>query len=202
MKLYYNPGACPLASHIVLHEIARPFEIEAVDTDTGRTASGADYRAVNAMGYVPALQLDDGEVLTEGPAILQHLADSAPETALIPATGTLARAKVLQHLTFVSSELHKAFGPLFRATSTDAEKDAARASVARRFDHVEATLSDGRSYLESDFSIADAYLFVVANWANFTGMDLSRWPALAAHVARVAERPATQAALRAEGLLQ
>lgn len=203
MKLFYKPGACPLASHIALQEIGQPFEIASVDTATGRTAQGEDYRDINPKGYVPALQLDDGQILTEGPAILQFLADSAPAAGLAPEAGTLARARMQEQLTFVSSELHKAFGPLFRDGSTEAEKSAAREAVAAKFNHVEALLSDGRDYLVDDrFSVADAYLFVVANWANFTGIDLASWPNLTAFVARVSDRPATQAAMRAEGLIQ
>lgn len=203
MKLFYKSGACPLATHIVLHEIGRPFEIESVDTVRGQTAGGEDYRKINPKGYVPALQLDDGQILTEGPAILQFLADGAPKAELAPEVGTLARARMLEQLTFVSSELHKAFGPLFRDGSTEAEKSSAREAVAKKFDHVEALLSDGRKFLvEEKFSIADAYLFVVVNWANFTGIDLAKWPRLAAFVSHMSNRPSTKAAMREEGLLQ
>ncbi len=203
MKLYYKAGACSLASHIALEEIGRPYEIEAVDTAAGKTAGGDDFRAINPKGYVPALKLENGDVLTEGAAILQVLADGAPEAELAPKIGDPARAKMLEHLVFVSSELHKAFSPLFRATSTDEDKAAAREAVAVKLDHIETELSDGRAYLIGDqFTIADAYLFVVTNWANFTGIDLAGWPKLAAYVGRVASRPASQAALRAEGLLQ
>ena len=203
MKLYYKPGACPLASHIALHEIGRPFNIEAVDTDAGRTATGADYLKINSKGYVPALELADGQILTEGPAILQYLADSAPEAKLAPAVGSLARARMHEQLTYISSELHKAFNPLFRKDATDEDKAAARKRVASKFDHIEKQLSDERSYLVNDqFSIADAYLFAVANWANFTGIDLALWPMLSAFVSRVADRRATKAAMRAEGLVQ
>jgi len=203
MKLYYKPGACPLASHIALHETGRPFEIEAVDTAEGRTESGADYRAVNPKGYVPALGLDDGSVLTEGPAILQYIADSNPEADLAPAAGTLARARMQEQLNWIGTELHKAFGPLFRDGTSEAGKDEARTAVALKFDLIEAQLEDGREWLVADrFSVADAYLFVVSNWANFTGIDLARWPRLAAFVSRSAARPSAQAAMRAEGLIQ
>tara|TARA_B100000378_G_scaffold35268_1_gene26623 strand:+ start:197 stop:877 length:681 start_codon:yes stop_codon:yes gene_type:complete len=201
MKLFYKPGACSLASHIVLHEIGGPFDIEPVDTLAGRTASGNDYHQINPKGYVPALQLDDGQILTEGPAILQYLADGAPNATLAPNIGSVARARMLEQLTFVSSELHKAFGPLFQDGSTEAEKSAAREAVAKKFDHVEASFADGRA-AEEPFTIADAYLFVVANWANFTGIDLTKWPRLFAFVSRIAERPTTLAAMRAEGLTQ
>ena len=203
MKLFYKPGACSLASHLSSHEIGRSFEIELVDTVSGQTANGNDYRKINPKGYVPALQLDDGQVLTEGPAILQYLADGATTAELAPKIGTFARARMLEQLTFVSSELHKAFGPLFRDDSTEPEKSAAREAVAKKFDHVEASLADGEKHqMEESFTIADAYLFVVANWANFTGIDLARWPRLSAFVSRVFDRPAAQAAMRAEGLIQ
>lgn len=202
MKLFYKPGACSLASHIALNEIGMPFDITAVDTTAGRTEDGGDYLQINPKGYVPALQLDDGSVLTEGPAILQFLADGNPSANLTPAVGTMDRARMLEQLTFVSSELHKAFGPLFQDTSTEAEQANARNAVGGKFETVEKLLSDGRQTLvDGQFTVADAYLFVVANWANFTGIDLAQWPQLAGFVARVAQRPAVQQALRAEGLL-
>ncbi|MFW8635455.1 glutathione transferase GstA [Cribrihabitans pelagius] len=203
MKLYYKPGACPLASHIALHETGRPFEIEAVDTAAGRTESGADYRAINPKGYVPALGLDDGSVLTEGAAVLQHIADSNPEAGLAPAAGTLARVRMQEQLNWIGTELHKAFGPLFREGMSEAGIGEARTAVAGKFDLIEAQLEDGREWLVAgQFSVADAYLFVVSNWANFTGIDLARWPNLAAFVSRSAARPSAQAAMRAEGLIQ
>ncbi len=203
MKLYYKPGACSLASHIVLQEIGADFEIEAVDTAVGKTETGADYAAINPKRYVPALQFADSNVLTEGPAILQFLADSHPETGLSPSLGSMERARMHEQLTYVSSEMHKAFGPLFREGSTDQEKGRAKENVGRTFDTVESLLSDGRETVVPDcFSIADAYLFVVANWANFTGIDLDKWPNLSAFVNRTAKRPAVQRALEAEGLLQ
>lgn len=201
MKLFYKSGACSMASHMVLNELGVPFETEAVNTDTGETAGGADYRAINAKGYVPTLQMEDGEYLTEGPAILQFLADGQPDKGLIPPAGTRDRARALEVLTFTSSELHKAFGPLFKSGATEAEQDAARTNVASKFDHIETLLADGRhTVLGNQYTIADAYLFVVSNWANFTGIDLARWPNLAAYVARIAARPATQRTLQAEGL--
>lgn len=202
MKLFYKPGACSLASHIALNEINAPFELVAVDTAAGLTNGGGDYLKINPKGYVPALQLDDDNILTEGPAILQFLADEHPSAHLIPAVGTMDRARMLEQLTFVSSELHKAFGPLFQDTSSEAEQAKAREAVGRKFDIVETVFSDGRQTLvDGQFTIADAYLFVVANWANFTGIDLVQWPQLAGFVARVAQRPAVQKALSAEGLL-
>jgi glutathione S-transferase len=202
MKLFYMPGACSLASHIVLREAGETFEIESVDGKTKTTASGGDFRALSPNGYVPALQLDDDRTLTEGAAILQYIADQHPEAGLAPANGTLERARVQEFLNFTSSELHKAFSPLFSSTLSDAEKKTAQAGVARRLDHIENVLSDGRDYLVGDkFSVADAYLFVVANWANPTGIGLGQWPNVGAFVGRVAARPSSQAALRAEGLI-
>ncbi|APX15706.1 glutathione transferase GstA [Phaeobacter inhibens] len=203
MKLYYKPGACPLASHIALQETGRPFEIEAVDTAAGRTEGGADYLAINPKGYVPALRLEDGSILTEGPAILQYIADSHPEAGLAPAAGTFARARMQEQLNWIGTELHKAFGPLFREGTSEAGQDEARVAVAGKFDLIETQLEDGREWLVADqFSVADAYLFVVSNWANFTGIDLARWPYLAAFVSRTAARPSAQATMRAEGLIQ
>ncbi len=203
MKLYYKPGACPLASHIALYETGAAFEIEAVDTDTGRTESGEDFRAINPNGYVPALRLPDGAVLTEGAAVLQLIADRHPEAGLAPAPGSFDRARLHEALNWISAELHKAFGPLFRAGTTEDEQAAARIAVGTKFDRVEAQLSDGRIWLVANqFSVADAYLFAVANWANFTGIELSSWPNLAALVDRVAARPSAQKAMKAEGLIQ
>ncbi|MBW4707444.1 glutathione transferase GstA [Roseobacter sp. YSTF-M11] len=203
MKLYYKPGACSLASHIALHEIGTDFEIEAVNTVTGETASGDDFRQINPKGYVPVLRLDDGAVLTEGAAILQYLADTHSAAGLAPAAGSMARARLQEQLNWTATECHKAFGPLFREGSTEEEKAAARAAVSGKFDLIEAVLSDDRTWLvENQFSVADSYLFVVCNWANFTGIDLSDWPKLDAFVQRVAARPAAQAAMRAEGVIQ
>lgn len=203
MKLYYKPGACPLASHIALQETGRPFEIEAVDTAAGRTEGGADYLAINPKGYVPALRLEGGSILTEGPAILQYIADSHSEAGLAPAAGTFARARMQEQLNWIGTELHKAFGPLFREGTSEAGQDEARVAVAGKFDLIETQLEDGREWLVADqFSVADAYLFVVSNWANFTGIDLARWPYLAAFVSRTAARQSAQAAMRAEGLIQ
>ncbi|SMX38292.1 glutathione transferase GstA [Octadecabacter ascidiaceicola] len=202
MKLFYKAGACSLASHIALIETGIPFEIEAVDDTAGLTAKGSDYTTINPKGYVPALQFDDGEVLTEGPAILQFLADAHPNAGLIPPVGTMDRARVIEQLVFVSSELHKAFSALFRDGASETETAQARAAVKQKFNVVEEFLSDGRQTLvNGQFTVADAYLFVVANWANFKDIDLQNWPHLAGFVTRVSERPAVQQALRAEGLL-
>ena len=202
MKLYYKPGACSLATHIVLHEAGETFDIEEVDTEAGRTKSGGDYTVINPKGYVPALELASGEVLSEGAAILQYIADQHPESDLAPKAGTIARARLQEYLNYTASELHKAFGPFFSSTAGEADKQAAGKAVAHKFDYLNDMFSDGRTYLlGSGFSVADAYLFVVANWSNFTGIDLKKWPHVAAFVDRVAARPAAQAAMKAEGLL-
>lgn len=202
MKLYYAPGACSLSPHISLREAGVSFDLEKVDTSTRRTESGADYLSINPKGYVPALQLDGGEVLTEGAAVVQFIADSHPDAGLAPAGGTLERARLQEHLNFIASEMHKAFTPLFDPSAPEAAKQAAPAAVARRLDHVERLLADGRAHLLGErFSVADAYLFTVASWTGPTGIGLDRWPRLASFVARVAARPSVQAAMWAEGLL-
>jgi len=202
MKLFYKPGACSLASHIILEEVGATYELDQVDTDTQVTESGLDYAQVNGKGYVPALKLESGEVLTEGASILQFIADSHPDSNLAPAVGSVARARLHEHLNYVASEVHKAFGPFFSASSTDTDKVAASAKVGEKFDYLEKLFGDGRAYLLGDnFSVADAYLFVVSNWSNFVGIDLKSWPKLAAFVDRVSQRPAAQAAMVAEGLI-
>jgi glutathione S-transferase len=202
MKLYYKPGACSLASHIILTEIGKPFAIEKVDTQTKRTENGKDFLAINEKGAVPVLETEDGDILTEGAAILQFIADSNGAEALAPKPGTLARARVQEMLNFTASELHKAFGPLFSPRSDDKAKEAARAEVARKFDWLESRLSDGRKHLTGDaFTVADAYAFNVAYWANFTGIRYSPWPKLKAFIDRVAERASVKTAMKAEGLI-
>ena len=201
MKLYIKPGACSLSPHIVLREAGVDFDLEQVDLATKKTETGADFRAVNPKGYVPALELDDGAVLTEGAAIVQFIADIHPEAGLAPPAGTLERARVQEHLNFVAAELHKSFSPLFSPASSDDAKETARAKVRQRLDDVERMLADGRPYLTGEtFTVADAYLFTIASWARPTGIGLDDWPHVAAFVERVGAREAVQAALRAEGL--
>lgn len=203
MKLYYKPGACSLASHIALTEAGASFDIEKVDTAAKRTESGKDYTTVNPNGYVPALELDNGDIITEGPAILQFIADTNKAASLAPEGGTVERARVNQHLNYVGSELHKAFSPFFGPELDGDARKAAEAGVAKRFDYLDNVLSDGREYITGDtFTIADSYLFVVSNWSNFVGIDLKKWPNVAAFVARVAARPAAQKAMGVEGLLK
>lgn len=201
MKLYYSPGACSLAPHIVLRETGQEVTLEKVDLKAKKTESGVDFRAINAKGYVPALQLDDGAVITEGVVIQQYIADSAPEARLAPPPGTMDRMRLEELLVFISTELHKGYTPLFAPTTPEDAKPAFREKIGRYYDLIEDTLGDGRAYLTGDsFTIADAYLYVIANWSQPTGIDLSRWPRLTAFVARVDGRPAVQAARKAEGL--
>lgn len=202
MLLYFKPGACSLSARIVLNELNLPFEAVQVDTDIGRTANGSDYLAINPKGYVPALEVSPGLVLTESPAILQYLADQVPEAALAPDAGTLEHVRLQEWLNYTSSELHKAFAPWFSGRALEGnDKARAEANLARRIDHVEHALSDGRAYiLGQNFTVADSYLFVVLNWANFINLDLGRWPQAAAFAARIAARPAVREAIVAEGL--
>ena len=201
MKLYYSPGACSLASHISLREAGAAFDLEKVDVKQKKTEHDADFWAINPKGYVPALALDGGEVLTEGAAILQYIADQHPAAGLAPAAGTLARARLQEQLNFVATELHKAFTPLFNPAASDAEKAAGKQRVEQRLSLIEKQLADGRSFLLGEsFSVADAYLFVVAGWTKHFGIDLAAWPQVAALCQRVAARKSVQAALQAEGL--
>lgn len=201
MKLFYAPGACSLSPHIVLRELGLSFALEAVDLKTKKTESGADFTAINPKGYVPALQLDDGEVLTEGAAIVQYLADKHAPGTLAPVAGTVERARVNGHLNFISAELHKAFGPLFNPALAPEAREAAVVNVGRKLNVVEEALADGRPYLTGpEFSVADAYLFVVLSWAPKLGVDLARWPHLGGFSQRVTARAAVQAAMAAERL--
>ncbi|MEC9346573.1 MAG: glutathione transferase GstA [Pseudomonadota bacterium] len=203
MKLYIIPGACSLAAHIILREAGIAFDWEKVDGKTKRTEGGDDYLAVNPKGQVPALRLDDGEVLTENQVILQFLADMRPQAGLAPANG-MERVRLQERLSFLSSELHKSFSPFFAALKPEGEhRDAALAKVNNRLDHAEAMLADGRDWLDGQaFGIADAYLFVLGNWTGPSGVGLGERPHLKAFMQRVGARPAVQAALRAEGLIQ
>lgn len=200
MKLYFSPGVCSLSPHIVLEESGLSFETEQVDLRKKTTASGADYSEINPKGYVPALVLDNGVLLTEGPAIVQYLADQVPDKQLAPANGTLARYQLQSWLTFIGTEVHKSFTPFFKPDSTPEMKDAARANLERRLGYINTELA-GREYLLPEgYSVADIYLFVVLGWARLIKLDLTPWPQLQAFQARVGARPAVQRALKAEGL--
>ena len=201
MKLYFSPGSCALSPHIVLEEAGLPYEAEKVNLRTKQTASGADFVALNPKGYVPALQLDDGTVLTEGPAIVQYLADLVPAKGLAPANGTLPRYQLQSWLTFIGTELHKSFSPFFNPAATPEMKDIARGNLERRLGYVDAQLAERDFLLGEAFSVADAYLFTVLSWAKIVKIDLSPWSQITAYQARVGARPAVQAALKAEGLI-
>jgi glutathione S-transferase len=202
MKLYFSPGACSLSPHIVLREAGLAFDTEKVDLGSKKTASGADYKTINPKGSVPALQLDDGQVLTEGPAIVQYLADLVPEKQLAPAMGSMERYRLIEWLNFISTELHKGFSPLFNPKTPDATKTMAQEALAARFDLVAAKLEQSEYLTGSQFTVADAYLFTVTRWSQYVGIDLGRWPALQRYLERVAARPAVNAALLAEGLIK
>jgi glutathione S-transferase len=200
MKLYYSPGACSLSPHIVAREAGLTLDLVKTDLKTKKTDAGADFTAVNGKGSVPVLQLDNGQTLTEGPAIVQYLADQAPASGLAPAAGTMERYRLQEWLNFITSEIHKSFSPLFNPAATADWKDAAKANLAKRFEYVAKSL-EGKSYLMGEqFTVADAYLFTVANWGQWVGVDIGQWPNLKAHHARVAARPKVQETLKAEGL--
>jgi glutathione S-transferase len=203
MKLYMSPGACSLSPHIILRELGLPFELEAVNGQTKITASGADFKSINPKGAVPALQLDDGEVLTEGAAIVQFLADHYAPGKLAPIAGTVERARLTALLNYIASELHPNFGPLFRPATLPDAREAAIAALGRKFAILEAGLSDGRDHLlGKDYSLADAYLFVMLQWATMMGLNLGQWPQLQGLAERVKARPAVQDALAAEAQLK
>lgn len=204
MKLHYKPGACSLASHIILHELGASFELDKTDTEAGTTEAGADYRKISPNGYVPALITDAGEIITENPAVLQYLADQSPDAGLAPPNGTLERTRLQEALNFVSSELHISFGPFFsgRELVGDA-RQRVEAGIGRRVAYIEHSLADGRAFLLGDaFTVVDAYAFVVLNWAGFVGVSLDAFPKTQNYVAGIAARPAAIKAMRAEGLME
>jgi glutathione S-transferase len=202
MKLYYAPGACSLSPHIVLREAGLTFELDQVDNKEKKTKSGQNFWDVNPKGQVPVLELDEGGRLTEGPVIVQYLADKKPGSALVPAYGTPERYRVQEWLNFTTSELHKTFGPIFRPTTPEEFKRISKENLAKRFDWLDRELA-GRQYLMGQkFTIADAYLFTVLRWSPRIDVDLGKWPNLKAYVDRVAARPKVREALQAEGLIQ
>ncbi|MCE1163423.1 MAG: glutathione transferase GstA [Thiomonas sp.] len=198
MKLYFSPGACSLSPHIVLHELGLPHDGVKVDLKSKQTSDGRDFRAINPKGYVPTLELDDGTILTEGPAIVQYLADRKPELNLAPANGTLARYQLQEWLNFISTELHKQFSPLFNPASSADLVAAQKAKLADRFALIAQTLDKQDYLLPTGFSVADPYLYTVMSWAGYVGVDLSPWPALARYKTRMEARPGVAATLAAE----
>jgi len=200
MQLYFAPGACSLASHITAREAGINLDLKRADTKTKMREHGSDYLAVNSKGAVPALKLDNGQVLTEGVAIMQYLADQKPESNLAPKNGTMERYRVQEWLNYITSEVHKGFSPLWNPTADPAVKTWALDGLKKKFDWLNTQLT-GKKYLTGDnFTVADAYLFTVVNWTNFLSVDLAPWPALKEFQARVAARPKVQEALEAEGL--
>ncbi|NMK48737.1 glutathione transferase GstA [Achromobacter sp. Bel] len=198
MKLYYAPHTCSLSPHIVLRELSLPFTLVRVDNQTKRTADGGDFLAINPKGYVAALECGDGQVLTEGPAIVQYLADLKPEAGLAPPNGSWARSRLQEWLNFISTEIHGGFGPLFNRDLPAAARRWWQARLEKRLDYTARHLDAGPYLLDDRFSVADAYLYTVLRWAVCFDIDLARWPALAAYMARIAGRPSVQAALAAE----
>ena len=202
MKLYFSPGACSLSPHIVLREAGLAFTPVQANLKAHQLADGSDYYAINPKGYVPLLELDDGQRLSEGPAIVQYVADRVPEKKLVPPAGTMERYRAVEWLNFIGTELHKQFSPIFNAAMPEEAKALQRAKVKERLTWVDGQLK-GKNYLMGDaFSVPDAYLFTVTNWTKNVGIDISDLSHLGAFMGRMAARPAVQEALRAEGLLK
>lgn len=201
MKLYYSPGACSLAPHIVLNELNQPYDLEKVDLRAKKTESGADFTAVNAKGQVPTLDLGKGEILTEVATILQYLADKAKDSRLIPAFGTMERYRAMETLNFVASELHKGIGGLFNPAMPEDGKKAIIARVERSLGWLDKQLAAKPYLLGDSYSVADAYAFTVLGWTKHVGIDLSPYAHIVAYLDRVGSRPAVQAALKKEGLV-
>ncbi len=200
MKLYYAQGACSLSPHIALREAGMNVDLVKVDTKSKAMTGGGDYWQVNSKGYVPTLELDDGQRLTEGPAIVQYIADKAPAAKLAPANGTMDRYRLQEWLNFITTELHKQFGPMFNPATPAEMKEQLKTKIAGRFDWLEKQMQGKDYVMGSQFTVADGYLFTVLRWSGFVGIDLAKWPTLTSYVARVNARPGVQAALKAEGL--
>ncbi len=200
MQLYFAPGACSLASHITLREAGLPFDLKRADTKTKKLADGADFLAVNSKGAVPALRLDDGQVLTEGVAIMQYIGDRKPESQLVPPAGTIERYRVIEWLNYLTSEVHKSFSPLFNPNAAPEVKAYTTANLEKKLDWTNDQLAGSKYLTGETFTVADAYLFTLINWTYFVGIDLGKWPALKEFHGRVAARPKVQEALEAEGL--
>lgn len=202
MKLYYSRGACSLGPHIALYETGLAFSVARTDTKTKLMEDGTDFRTINPNGYVPVLELDNGERLTEAGVILQYIADQKPAAGLIPAFGTMPRYRVLEWLTFISSELHKNYGPLFKPTTPEDYKPLVHAQLAQRLGYVNEKLAGKQFLLGDQFTVADIYLFVVANWSRAVNVDMSSFQNIQQFQERIAKRPAVQSALKAEGLVK
>lgn len=198
MKLYYSPSACSLSPHIALREAGLDFELVRVNLAKHTLPDGSDFTRINPKGYVPVLELDDGSFLTEGTAIVQYIADLKPESGLAPAAGRFERYKLQEWLGFINSEVHKGFGPLFRPTTPDDYKATVRETLAKRFDYLAEHLAKNDFLMGTQFTVADGYLFTVLNWGQWTGVDISPWPALLAFLKRIGSRPSVIAAQAAE----
>lgn len=202
MRLYYAPGACSLAPHIVAREANLDLDLAKVDLGSHKTSDGRDFHEVSPNGYVPALELDNGEVFTEAALIIQYLADLNPSSGLLPPAGTIERYRAQEWLNFIATELHKGMGPLWYPTTPDAMRRQTLHKLAKRFSHIEERIA-GHDYIAgSKFTAPDAYAFTILNWAGPLKVDLSPWPGLQAYVARIAARPGVRAALKAEGLIK
>ena len=202
MKLYYSPGACSLSPHIVLREAALAFEPVMAPTKTHKLTDGTDYYTINPKGYVPLLELNDGQRLSEGPAIVQYIADQVPDKKLAPPNGTMERYRLQEWLNFITTEIHKTFSPLFNAAMPEEAKAQFRAKLGERFKWVDEQLEGKQFLMGEQFTVADAYLFTVSNWGQYVGVEVSGFPNLVAYRARIAARPTVQAAMKAEGLLK
>ncbi|HET7687312.1 MAG TPA: glutathione transferase GstA [Candidatus Macondimonas sp.] len=201
MKLFYSPGACSMAPHIALREAGLPFTLEKVDLRAKKTEHGTDFAAINPKGYVPALELDDGTLLTEAGVMLQYIADQAPASELAPAFGTMARYHLMETIHFIATELHKSAGALFNPAAPEEWRQVVLGLLGRRFGFIENRLGD-RPYIEGGrFTVADAYLFTVLSWSRPLKIDLAPWPGLLAYLARIGNRPKVNETLRAEGLI-
>lgn len=201
MKLYYSPGACSLSPHIALCEAELSYELMLVDIQQATLENGRDYHTINPFGYVPALELDNGETLLEGPAIVQYIADQVPDKRLAPPAGSLDRYRLQQWLNFISTELHKGLGALFNPALPDDARELFKGIVGERLDVLAPQLEATPFFMGGTFTVADGYLFTVLGWCPHIGFDLSRWPTLGAYLERVGARPAVQSALKEEGLL-
>jgi glutathione S-transferase len=202
MKLYYAVGACSLSPHIVMREAGIPVQLVKVDTQAKKTEDGTDFKTINSKGYVPTLELPDGQRLTEGPAIVQYLADQVPARGLAPACGTIERYRLQEWLNFISTELHKQFSPLFDAACEGSLRARQVEKIGGRFDWVTRQLGSREYLMGSTFTVADAYFYTMLTWCRHVGIDMAKWPLLTAYKARVEQRPQVREALRAEGLLK
>ena len=202
MKLYYSPGACSLSPHIVAREAGIDLELEKVDTKSHTFNGGSDYYKVNPKGYVPALEIKAGDVLTEGPAIVQYLGDQKPQSGLVPPAGSAERYRLQEMLGYINSEIHKTYSPLFNSAILPETAEERRAYLKKRYKYVDGLLAKHPFLLGDKFSAADAYLYTVTRWAGFVKLDLSEFTNLQAFQKRIEARPAVQKALKEEGIIK